>query len=368
MATSQISKLTIKGFKSIKELNSFELKSMNVLIGPNGTGKSNFVSFFRMLYALVEGRLQSYIQEKEISADRILSYGVKNTESFYSLIEFGINAYEFNLKPTPDGRLFFESENAELTGGTSKLTGGNYQPKTVRLGNANSESNLKSNNASVAKYVYSAISNWRVYHFHDTSLTAGVKRQCSLLDHQYLRPDASNLAAYLYYLKPNERYRQIVRTVQLALPYFDDFVLEPVTSPSGERNIILAWRQKDSDYVLWPSQLSDGSLRFICLVTALLQHFPPATIIIDEPELGLHPLAISLLGNLLKSAAANMQVIVSTQSVPLLNEFSLDDIIVVERENGESKFKRLVEADFAEWLQDYTIGELWEKNVLGGRP
>lgn len=366
MTASQISKLTIKGFKSIKELDCFELKPMNVLIGPNGTGKSNFVSFFRMLYAMVEGRLQAYIQEKEISADRILSYGIKNTESFYSLIEFGINAYEFNLKPTPDGRLYFESENAQLTGG-------GYRLKTIKLGNANSESILKSNNEAVAGYVYGSISNWRVYHFHDTSLTAGVKRQCSLLDYQYLRPDASNLAAYLYHLKTSaswcqERYKQIVKTVQLALPYFDDFILDPIRSHSGEQNIILAWRQKDSDYVFWPSQLSDGSLRFICLVTALLQDCPPATIIVDEPELGLHPLAISLLGNLLKSAATRMQVIVSTQSVPLLNEFSLDDIIVVERENGESKFKRLVEADFTDWLQDYTIGELWEKNVLGGRP
>lgn len=362
MSTSQISKLTIRGFKSIKELHRFELRPMNVLIGPNGTGKSNFVSFFRMLYAMVDRRLRSYILGNEISADRILSYGVKRTQSFYSMIEFGSNAYEFNLKPTQDGLLYFDHECVGLCAyDFSEITA---------LGGNMIESNLKDNGNTIAGCVYESISNWRIYHFHDTSLTAGVKYKCSLLDCQYLRIDASNLAAYLYFLKFNkkEQYRQIVRMVQLALPYFDDFVLEPIISHDGEQNIILAWRQKDSDYVFWPSQLSDGSLRFICLVTALLQDCPPATIIVDEPELGLHPLAISLLGNLLKSAATRMQVIVSTQSVPLLNEFSLDDIIVVERENGESKFKRLVEADFTDWLQDYTIGELWEKNVLGGRP
>jgi predicted ATPase len=128
------------------------------------------------------------------------------------------------------------------------------------------------------------------------------------------------------------------------------------------------WKQKDSDYPLWPSQLSDGSIRFICLVTVLLQPDPPATIIIDEPELGLHPFAITLLGALLRSASTRMQVIVSTQSVPLLNEFTIEDLIVVERDNGNSIFKRLNEDDFSSWLENYSVGELWEKNILGGRP
>jgi predicted ATPase len=128
------------------------------------------------------------------------------------------------------------------------------------------------------------------------------------------------------------------------------------------------WKQTDSDYALWPSQLSDGSIRFICLVTALLQPDPPSTIIIDEPELGLHPYAITLLGSLLRSASSRMQVIVSTQSVPLVNEFDLDDLIVVEREKGATVFKRLKVDEFNNWLEDYSVGELWEKNILGGRP
>jgi len=197
-----------------------------------------------------------------------------------------------------------------------------------------------------------------------------MKRIGSVHDNTYLRPDASNLAAFLYRLQnesPNV-YEEIRRTVRLAIPFFDDFVLKPQSLKTGEEQIRLLWRQQGSDYSLWSSQLSDGSLRFICLVTALLQPTPPSTIIIDEPELGLHPYAITLLGALLRSASRRMQVIVSTQSVPLLNEFSLSDMIVVERENDETVFKRLNEQDFTAWLEDYSIGELWEKNVLGGRP
>ena len=148
---------------------------------------------------------------------------------------------------------------------------------------------------------------------------------------------------------------------------FDDFVLKP-RNPDRGKQIGLLWRQKGSDYAFWPSQLSDGSIRFICLVTALLQPEPPSTIIIDEPELGLHPYAITLLGSLLRSASQRMQVIVSTQSVPLVNEFSVDDLVVVEREQEATVFKRYDENEFADWLKDYTIGELWEKNILGGRP
>lgn len=222
----------------------------------------------------------------------------------------------------------------------------------------------------MADYCYNAISNWKIYHFHDTSDTAGIKRAGSLDDSDYLRSDASNLAAFLYRMRRRnpDTYSQIRKTIQLAIPFFDDFVLQPQTTSADDQQIRLLWRQENSDYPLWPTQLSDGAIRFICLTTALLQPNPPSTIIIDEPELGLHPYAITLLGSLMRSAATRMQIIVSTQSVPLLNEFSINNLIVVEREDGVSVFKRLNEAEFTNWLEEYSVGELWEKNILGGRP
>lgn len=362
-----IKKLTIKGFKSIKNLERFPLDSLNVLIGSNGAGKSNFVSYFKMLSEMVDGRLQLWTQ-KQGSADRIVSFGVKETSKVQSFIEFGLNGYAFELEPTIDGGFTFASEQLYFAGVY-------YGADWTNLGSGHKESNVKERfkahgKGSTADYCYSSISNWKVFHFHDTSDTAGVKRIGSLLDNDYLRSDASNLAAFLFRLNQESStvYEQIRKTVQLAIPFFDDFVLTPRALENGEEEIRLFWRQKDSDYSLWSSQLSDGSIRFICLVTALLQPNPPSTIIIDEPELGLHPYAISLLGALLRSASKRMQVIVSTQSVPLLNEFSLDDLIVVERENGATVFKRLEEKDFESWLEDYSVGELWEKNILGGRP
>ncbi|UFH48671.1 AAA family ATPase [Pseudomonas sp. KNUC1026] len=364
---SAIHRLSISGFKSIRTMENLHLSSLNVLIGANDVGKSNFVGYFRMLSELVEGRLQIWAA-KQGGAERVLSYGIKETQELVTSIRFGANGYQVALEATPEGGFTFISEMLYFNGPVHGVS-------RPRLGSGHSESNLKKEmdggtSSKIATFCHRAISGWKVFHFHDTSDTAGVKRQGSLHDNAFLRMDASNLAAFLYRLRDDspQVYSQIRKTVRLAVPFFDDFVLQPTTLPTEEQQIRLLWKQNDSDYSLWPSQLSDGSIRFICLATALLQPEPPTTIIIDEPELGLHPYAIVLLGALIRSAATRTQVIVSTQSVSLLNEFGIQDLIVVERESGGSVFKRLDEDDFSEWLQDYCIGELWEKNILGGRP
>lgn len=363
----KLDSLTIHGFQSIRQLDDFKLGDLNVLIGANGAGKSNFVNYFRMLGELVEQRLQVWVQKRG-GADRLLTFGIKETQQLYSRLDFGNYGYEFGLEPTDGNGFVFVRE---------KLLELDYQPRLAGIigyppfAEAALKDEIDSTQDLVANHIYAAIMGWQLLHLHDTSETAGIKRWGSVDDAAYLRPDASNLAAYLYRLRREhfDTYTHIRKTVQLAIPFFDDFVLEPRTLRSDDQQVRLLWRQVNSDYPLWPTQLSDGSIRFICLATALLQPNPPSTIIIDEPELGLHPYAITLLGALMRSASHHTQLIVSTQSVPLLNEFSLDDIIVVERDDtGASIFRRLAEADFQHWLEDYSVGELWEKNILGGRP
>jgi predicted ATPase len=211
---------------------------------------------------------------------------------------------------------------------------------------------------------------WRVYHFHDTGETATVKQVQAINDNSYLRTDASNLAAFLYLLqqKHQNQYQQIIKTIRLVAPFFGDFSLRP--SPLKEDMIELEWREGGKDIPFKAGHLSDGTLRFICLATVLLQpsELQPSTIIIDEPELGLHPYAIKVLAALIRSTAKDKQIIVSTQSVELLNEFDPEDVVVVDRKDNASFFRRLGNDEFADWLEDYTLGELWQKNILGGRP
>lgn len=357
-----IDKLTIKGFKSLQDVE-LELGRLNVLIGPNGAGKSNLISYFQMLRDMVDGRLQVWVAKRG-GSDRLLTFGPKLTPQFSSYIKFGDHAYSFTLEHDDDYRFVFTDESLHFS---------EASPRLINIGGwGNREAQIKpqirQGEPLSADYCYASITSWKVYHFHDTSETAGVMGNRDLHDYKYLRPDASNLAAYLFQLREFHRevYSEICNIVRLAIPFFNDFVLEPKMIKPGDYTIRLMWRQHDSDYEFSPSQLSDGSLRFICLVTALMQLDPPRTILFDEPELGLHPYAIHLLGALLRSASQRTQVIVATQSTLLLDEFDIDDLIVVELENGVSVFKRLQESQFNYWLEDYSVGELWDKNVLGG--
>ena len=370
-----INKLTIEGYRSIRKLEDFELKSLNVLIGPNGAGKSNFVGFFRLLRALIDQRLQIDLAQVEGGADACLHLGPKVTERFVAKLHFGNNGYEFALVPTTDNRLVFAEEKTVFRG--------NYGTIRDPLGSGHAEARLKEHKDDPGKsgavhgvphYVFDAISRWVVYHFHDTSLTAAVRRQRAINDNEIFHPDGGNLGPFLYKLQTTSprSYTQIRDVVRLAAPFFDDFHLRPV--PTNTDMIQLEWRQKGSDYPFLAHHLSDGTLRFICMATALLQPVRPQTMLFDEPELGLHPYALTLLGNLCQQAAehygsyVSKQLIVSTQSAPLLNEFEPEDIVVVDRQSGQSTFHRLDSAQLVEWLEEYTLGDLWQKNLLGGRP
>lgn len=365
-----IKKLTIEGFKSIRKLEDFPLGALNVLIGANGAGKSNFVGFFRLLREMIEQRLQVALATTEGGADACLYLGPKITHEFAAKLYFGSNSYEFSLVPTPDNRLIFSEERAVFRDNINDRSS---------LGSGHPEAKLKERKDDAGKwgashgvpnYAYYAVSSWVVYHFHDTSLSAPVRRPRAINDNEVFRPNAENLAPFLYRIQQTnpESYSRIRDVVRLAAPFFDDFKLRPM--PATPDMIQLEWQQQGSDYPFRALQLSDGTLRFICLATALLQPARPATVLFDEPELGLHPYALTLLGNLFKQAteAHGKQVIISTQSAPLLNEFAPEDVIVVERTNGESTFKRLDSSDLSEWLEEYTLGELWQKNILGGRP
>ncbi len=362
-----IDKITLKGFKSIRELVDFPLRNLNILIGANGAGKSNFVSFFTFLREAVEGRLAPHVAAKG-GADDHMFLGPKVTKQIHVHLQFGLSGYELSLEPTLRAALVFADERICFDGDAKA------PPVNVSIGIGHYESKLKeqqkySPNGMVSRPIRDSILRWAVYHFNDTSDSARMRRLCSVRDHERLREDGENLGAYLLMLRDQHQgaYERIRDTVRLAAPFFDDFQFRPKPS-NGDEILHLEWTQRGSDYPFLVTQLSDGTLRFIALATALWQPNPPATILLDEPELGLHPYALTLLAELIKKATEKTQVIVSTQSAPLLDHFEAEDIIVVERKEGASTFERLSSEKLQEWLKDYSLGELWQKNVIGGRP
>ncbi|WP_088252659.1 AAA family ATPase [Fimbriiglobus ruber] len=364
-----LKQIEIEGYRSIKAV-SLELRSLNIFIGPNGAGKSNFVSFFKMLAEMMGSRLQQYIGTSG-RGQAILHYGPKATRQLLGRLEFqvdnGTDRYTARFAHAAGDTLVFAEETL------ASYQTGFENPKTVSLGAGHAETRLDEEAGSgdpTAKAIRDLLNRCRVYHFHDTSASARVRQHCFIHDNRLLMSDAGNLAAVLYAYRSQAKvaYRRIVTTVKKIVPEFDDFDLEP--SRLNPNEILLNWRKRDRDYLFGPHQLSDGSLRAIAICTLFLQpeYDLPGVIVIDEPELGLHPHALEIIAGLIRAAATTTQVIAATQSQTFLNFFDPDEIITVETQGGKSLFRRLEPAQLKDWLEDYSIGDLWQRNVLGGGP
>ncbi|MFN4294741.1 MAG: AAA family ATPase [Thermoflexales bacterium] len=369
-----LERIIVKGYKSFRELE-LSLGRINLLIGANGSGKSNFIQLFRMMNRIANRGLQVFVAQAG-GADQLLHYGRKTTEKMH--LEFWFdkgnglaNGYAATLIPTNEDTLLFEEETCYFHDRRNYAT--SYQaPVPVEHLAPHAESVIEEQSRTIeaSRYVLEAMRSWQVYHFHDTSDSAKLKQTGDLHDNQFLRPDASNLAAYLYLLRERatDVYRNIVDVVRMVAPFFGDFVLRP--SPFNPDKIRLEWTERGSDMLFGPHALSDGTLRFICLATLFLlpPWVLPRTIVLDEPELGLHPYAVAALAEMVRSAAAHTQVLLATQSVTLVNQFSPEELLAVERKEGASVIRRLATEEIHLWLEDYALGDLWEKNVLGGRP
>jgi predicted ATPase len=368
MEIPELDHITVRGFKSIASIEKLPLRSINVLIGPNGSGKSNFIDVFAFLHEIREGRLQDYVA-KTGGADRLLYFGSKETEEIYVHISFEgeVNQYAIALAPTTGDSLYPKREVAYFWNKSTHPNG----PVGNILGSRNGEAGISDpNTTGVPDWVRHRLGKWRVYHFHDTSSKSPMKKRADVGDNRFLRSDGSNLSSFLYLLRERQSasYNLIRKTVQRVAPFFDDFVLAP--TQLNQDKIQLEWRHKNSDKYFDTASLSDGTLRFIALATLFLQprEQRPSVILVDEPELGLHPTAITMLASLIKSAAKETQVIVSTQSPLLLDEFEPEDVLVADRSEGSTHLRRLKRKELASWLEDYSLGQLWEKNKLGGRP
>ncbi len=365
---AELDTITIKGFKSIASIEKLKLGAINVVIGPNGSGKSNFIGVFAFLHAIREGHLQEYVI-KAGGAEKVLHFGSKVSKRIHLHISFceGVNQYELDLMPTAADELVPQTEYVAFWN-KDKYPDGPNQQSVSRVGKEAGISAPKGQ--PVAAYVRKHLDSWRLYHVHDTSTSSPMKKTADVNDNRYLRPDGSNIAAFLYYLREKHEtaYSLIRRTVQRVAPFFDDFQLEP--QKLNPDKILLEWKHKGSEAYFDASTLSDGTLRFIVLTTLFLQpeKYRPSVILVDEPELGLHPYAITMLASLIKQASVKTQVIISTQSPFLLDHFQPEDVLVADRVDGGTQFTRLESAKLSGWLEDYSLGQLWEKNEFGGRP
>ena len=369
---AQLKTISIKGFRSIKKLCDFQPRERNVLIGPNGVGKSNFISFFRLLSWMLTthtGNLQEHVAALG-GANAILHKGAARTRDVQVELVFdtesGRNAYGFWLGYAAGDTFIFTSERYRF----SRFDFPSEAPWTeLDVGHKEAQIIKKAEMGDdTARVIRNLMRTWVVYQFHNTSDTARIRQKWHEGDSGRLREDGANIAPLLLRLSDEAPayYHRIVENLRLILPFFDDFDL------TADRHgyTILRWRERDNDMVFSAPQAADGMLRCMALVTllGLPEDDLPSVLILDEPELGLHPYAISIVAGLLQGVSNHVQVFVATQSTALVDHFEPEDIVVMDRIDGESRFSQLDSSELVEWMEEYSLSELWEKNVLGGRP
>jgi predicted ATPase len=365
--------LSLKGFRSIKELDNLTLEPITVLVGANGSGKSNLIGFFRMMNCIMQGGLQRFLQDGG-GASNILHFGPAHTCFLNANLTFRsnsrLNTYHGELTFAAVDRLIFIHEEVQFQ------RDGPYAPIKIPIANDEpSESTLSRDmnpdEQTTQRFIRKFLNKVRVFHFHDTSLTSRMRNYCDETDAPYLRAEGGNLAAVLLRLH-NEHpanYRRVVAGVNTVFPELKDFCLEP-TGRIGA-GLLLRWRPSSHPTEIFgPAHLSDGTLRMMALVTLfnLPEIMAPWMIILDEPELGLHPAAEASLAALIRSASTQTQVLLSIQSATLVDHFKPSEVVVAEMNDGTSTFTRLDEEKLSHWLKRYTLGEAWRKNVFGGRP
>ena len=368
-----IESVRIKGFRSFADMELENLPQMTVLVGANGSGKSNLIQFFEMMgWMLDMHSLRTYVARRG-GADDHLFGGRKITSSVKAEIAVrtgeGRADYRFELAYTDDDRFVFTEEAYRFTATgqpadapwkridgsdhreakiTDKTTGDGVRPRTARA-------------------LVDLFRRCPIYQFHDTSFDSRMKISSDATDAGRLRGDGANLAAVLLLLERKDRPRLdlICQYIGLAVPGFDRFQIEEQYG-----KVLLRWKIKGMDKTVGAHQTSDGTLRFVTLVTLLNlpAHLLPDVLLLDEPELGLHPAAITVIGSMIDTVAMDRQAIVATQSPQLVDNFRLDEIVVLEPGEDRTTVRRFTEAEYAHWLDEYSTGELWMKNVLGGRP
>jgi conserved domain protein len=346
-------KISIQGYKSIKKLE-LDLDQINIFIGANGSGKSNFLSFFTFLQKIYQQSLQKYVAMKGI--ETFLHKGSDVTQEISAKLTFpNTNAYSFTIEKGDYDFIFTEE---------GLWYDNPYMSNPEDIASLNTESKLKNNSLPRSKYIQKYLSQIRKYHFHDTGVNSPFNKESNIHnDIYFLYEEGSNLAAFLYHIKNTQlvTYNIIIKTIQSIAPYFRDFYLLPEESGL----IRLKWQSNYGETIYGVNDLSDGTIRFIALSILFLQPIPPQVIIIDEPELGLHPTAIAKLAGLIKSVSRRgTQVILATQSTDLISHFDAENIITVDQINGESVFERLNTENISLWLEEYTIDDLWKRNII----
>ena len=374
-APPMIESLRVRGFRSLSDIELSGLPPAAVLIGPNGSGKSNILRFLDLLRHMLRHRQLGRFVERHGGAGDQLFGGAETTDRITAEVTLKIDGerydYHFVLEYAHPDRFFFgeeafrrRSNGHPAAKGWQDLGSGHREANLVLAAQSREFPHL---DQAAAAGIVPVLRRSVVFQFHNTDDQSPFRQNCDVSYGDRLFIHGGNLAAVLYRMEREDfrRYDRICRYIGRILPGFAGFDIE-----ENRGKVALRWHADWSDYSFGAHLTSDGSLRLFALVT-LLNMSPemlPDVVLLDEPELGLHPAGISLIGGMIRSLATRKQVIIATQSPRLVDAFELAQTFILELREGRTEVRRYAPDEYRHWLDEYATGELWEKNLLGGRP
>jgi predicted ATPase len=422
--------IKIDGFRSFKKVE-LDLSPLSVLIGPNNGGKSNFLDLMSLMAEAGQGHLSDGIASRggfrsvafgfSWSEDILVEFRFRAKRSMYGLafpplygelgsdvrFKLGLNFQpmapvvtleEITEEPTPqqpqpiqvmkrskDGCVFrpVDQDTGWGTQETKPPESEGHERKTVPLSilaralgakRLESESELAIFQVKdLYRYptpytLLKEFQEWTLYRDINVGPEAPVRLPALLRPTTRLSEDGANLSPVLHTIKERHRdsWEEILELLRTAYPGFRDIT---IPGEGGDGKVVLRWYEepyaKDGVSV---NLLSDGTLKFLCLIAILMTPAPPPLICIDEPELGLHPDWIKLVAEMMQSAAARTQLIVATHSPQIVAKLDPEQVIVTEKENGETHLRRLESRDLEKWLKEFNLSDLWLAGHFGGRP
>lgn len=383
----KLTQLIIQNYRSLADC-TLPLRDLAVIIGPNGAGKTALLEVFQLLKRGSQQELAKFL-ETQGGFHAVLNHREGDSIS----IELSIDAeseesdspihYQFELKGRPLGytiaseRLEWQTDRnasapfryidaghgevryADPASPESTTPVWGYDPLELALAQAPQV------NGEVDA-LRRTLSQTELYGALDVSPRGIIRLPQSLTPTTLPGPNGDNLFSALYNLRASHRdvYDRIIDLLHQGFADFDG-VEFPVV---GAGQVTLAWYERGDSQPFYPNQLSEGTLRFLWISTLLLSPELPGRLLLDEPEISLHPELLKLLAALLQDASARSAIVVATHSPDLIRWLEPEEVLVADKEDGATRFTWADQMNLDEWLDEYTLRDLWLMGNLGGRP
>jgi predicted ATPase len=350
--------LRLSGWRSIVD-ETIELGPLNVVVGGNGSGKSNLLSVFRVLNAMIGGRLQSlFAADRAVddATDDWIHHGVNRAKAIaVSLVlqtRTGVSTYGAAWERAGDGRMPFVDERIGF------MRDGREEPYQRLLGDGHLETQLSdvSNRGDhTARVIHNFLARSRFYSFSDLSADSLVRRPCPVQQNRFLAPNGQNAAAVLwrYQREHPDVFERIEAVVRQAFPEIQSIL--PRLSPDGKL-VSIDWKRRGTGNRFSLHTVSNGAILFLLMAMLTCQPSAelPLIMAIEEPELGLSPRGIDQLAELMRQASQECQILVTTHSPYLVDACDTEHVIVASQQNHQSQFRRLSDTALEAWLDEYT--------------